>query len=508
MRRYIALIATFMLLLSGCGNKNVDYVGESDTGSESVTTDIREDTSSKKYISDRIEEEYGIPNGMIKFNADVVGLESYDKIPVVSVKTKHLSSEDMEEYARKIFDNGKYEVVNPKQFMSKGELSTRISEIDGEFNVIGTTPEEVESVDSEYRENYKYLADEYFRCQELLEGKSSGYFDNDWLFDGDGDPRYTDDVLGYVIIDKDREPFVNEGIKWYECPDNDEGTGVSVYYCVLDGKVNGEAATISFRRVGTSDDQSFDDMIFSVNKNLGYAPFDCPVYSEKLTLVTEDQGSSDNNSGMTYDEIKTLCEDYISGLNLNDFEINRIFDMPEGSLSCAFSEYDTSKKDGYVVILTRKIAGYSMPYTIRYALGTVSLNYDSENNLLHNTELESIQLFVKNGAVCGMRYKAPVEVTEIKENINVTSFENVKEVAVKCMEKNIAGTDISNLYISDIEIGYTRITDPENICKITYVPAVFFFRDEPVKKVADRDPFLVINAIDGSEIDYWGADLV
>ena len=89
MRRYIALIATFMLLLSGCGNKNVDYVGGSDTGKETITSDIGKDTSVDTDISDRIEEQYDIPNGMIKFNADVVDIIEYT-LPLDEVYRRNL----------------------------------------------------------------------------------------------------------------------------------------------------------------------------------------------------------------------------------------------------------------------------------------------------------------------------------------------------------------------------------------------------------------------------------
>ena len=455
-------------MFTGCGQKNVDYVASEETASvnagETIDNSGGEATSDEADVSQVVDDgavpkrvEETIENGghSIKINADVVGGNSYGNMPIVSLSPVSFSEEDMKRYAETLFDNGEYKIVFPEG-VDKESILNRKKELEAELNKAGLSYEEATK-----SEDYGYLAVELERINYELEN--------------------------FRDVPTNMPKYEDEGIKWYDYSSADYENKL----CYMEGLYGGDPAFLYF-----SNEDGTSSVRFGKKKNF-YTGYNV-VSTGSLFTFSKDGDNSQNAEEITTGDAKAMADEFMNKLNVTDLTATDVFDLDSDEM-CLYTKTgnDPTRCNGYAVYYSKVQNDLSIPFS---SMITDTYTVRGDNNEITALGNESLMVYIRGGEVRGFTYFSPMKTEGTTDVKNVTNFGSIKDIAIEALKKKQEERG-EDLYISKIEIGYARVSDPGDYTKMSLVPVIYFFEDDVIAGSAGATPLAVINIIDGSEIE-------
>lgn len=212
----------------------------------------------------------------------------------------------------------------------------------------------------------------------------------------------------------------------------------------------------------------------------------------------------DSLPSISLDEAKTLAQETINRVGLNDFQIADYGVALSGALAPLDVSYEDYPKC-YVIYFTK-----NYDYPVNYVSNKVISDYSAS----WNNEVCSV--YVDNLGIARVVYESPSkEIEKLNDSIELMPF---KEIMKKFEEQILINgatfqqqmpIEYQSLKIEKIELGLGRIKENEDFSQCLYVP-VWDFYGQWTTKYKDENEFtekelghsyLTINAIDGSIID-------
>lgn len=207
-----------------------------------------------------------------------------------------------------------------------------------------------------------------------------------------------------------------------------------------------------------------------------------------------------NNCSMTKEEAGQRAVGFCEELGLPAMAPVIIYDLER------WKEGGGAEYNGYVVELARGIDGTPADITLYF---DDPENRDEEMVLPYS--MEQVEIILSDEGILKVFYKGILTKGEMGEPVKLLSFDQVKEVLRKELEKEDveAGSKWEELWLT-----YMRVVDDGNTDKFCYIPVWKlgrYYRGRYMQDVPQNNIF--INAMDGSRIDlkdsgrvyYWDA---
>lgn len=425
---------------SGCGHrKEVDY--NIDQGSYADTLEAEPEAE----IPDRLQ--YDIISdvtGMnISVSADVIYNDQSEGMPVVKLSQKRFTSEDMQNYADLIFDEGTAELYVPAAYLNQQGLADREVRLLNEMGKLS---------DTEVKGYYSLLEAE-------LEEVKNAAADYD-----DSTPKKLDTVPEFFSDDE----MNIDGI------DDDRQYGI----CEFIGTVNEIPCQLTFMHDYAGESMTLLQRDYT----------DVRFYG-----ISSEEGQTENICSYTKEEAVEMAEEYLIKLGLGDFTVTRVLDARARNVE---SETDQNGSlDSYKIFFGRAVNGmstlYSELYSGRERLWGTSIEYG----------YEYIMVCVNDFGIVSLEYGNPMQVDEINTDSSVLlSFDKVDQIAKDYMQngQDLGNDDVGSLCINEVELGLGRVRGEDGAY---YLIPVWMYFDTDTDMIFQRDDILTINAIDGTLID-------
>ncbi len=451
MKRKTALVLVGVMLCSlmGCGKKDVDYSGATESANGEVAVESQTTVAESIVIPENAEYTITGAKGTIEVAAEIKVPEDYERCTVMELSRVVYEDEDIKAMADKIFDEGSYFLYMPYNEEAKAFLRDKL-----------TTASESAA--------------------------------NDW------DAK----TFEYVLAKFDEEDFFAasdesfEELKFYP----DHRTEEEVYFCDIFGAVDGRWYILSFQKDGNNCGYN----LLRWDRFVGYQLGDySPDSLEVRTMGNASTYTQEESEAMAMEFVKELGYEGYGLVQSNiAFFVSTLAENPE----MVQRDESISGIDGYDVYLGRKYNNYSMAYSsdswimgYLYLDGT-ELKFDKypvekfENS-------ECIRVYVDGQGICEMRVYNPMEeVGPMNDEIVFLPYDKVDSIAQDAMQ-SYADNNSGKIKIESIELAY-GIVDENG--KKALIPVWYYFGIDPLENegFVRRDALIMINALDGAVIEY------
>lgn len=200
-----------------------------------------------------------------------------------------------------------------------------------------------------------------------------------------------------------------------------------------------------------------------------------------------------NNCSMTKEEAGQRAVEFCEELGLPDMAPVIIYDLEQ------WKEGGGAEYNGYVVVLARGIDG--VPADI-----TLYLDDTENGEMVLPYSTEQVEIALSDEGIFKVFYKGILTAGEMGEPVKLLSFEQIKEVLRKELEKEDVEADSK---WEELWLTYMRVVDDSNPDTFRYIPVWKlgkYYRNNHMQDVPQDNIF--INAMDGSRIDIKGAGRV
>ncbi|MGI6008486.1 MAG: DUF6034 family protein [Ruminococcus sp.] len=169
----------------------------------------------------------------------------------------------------------------------------------------------------------------------------------------------------------------------------------------------------------------------------------------------------------------------------------------------------------YVFEVSRQISGIPCNYISEYE-GTLSYGGDGKE-YREPWKQENIRVIVNETGVVGFLWEYPPEIqSTINENVSILSYEEIKEIAKKQLQRSQTVNEYEMTFagekqieINKIVLGMMRVVKKDSADEYYYLPVWDFIgktkvrgsNEENTDKDTSAKSYLTLNAIDGSVID-------
>ncbi len=443
------------MLLTGCGKDKVEYVTETNTPTDSVSTDISMDSVAEKVGFDEELWEEAVDDSTVKRIYANVTVPDVTGMKVIDVEMlNHQEDPEAKENVLKAF--------------AEGEI---------------------------YRFDEGYIPKPYYQAD-------VDYYQS--VIDANGDN------MDEWVLERYNELFeiYNNAPDDYVVADDFEPNSYRIDYDNLN-------MLVSFRHYneyGTSNNsimftlEDTNSLVEEPNKNV---MVEYGAGGEYL--------SDDNRCTMTVEEAQEKAEDFVAKFNAGDFEVvgtEQIeFNVYYGELGGYTYTETENYYDGYVFHFFRSIDGVTVDGNIYHATSdAVDQALDAAGAELNESytytpvnSMEQITVFVNDKGVFDATYNSPVEIKEVvADNVNLLSYDNIKNVVIQEMQNKDYYQYVT---LRHMELTYFLWHDKIND-KYSIVPVWRASDDSPQTMLYESmffgygdTHFIVANAMDGSIIN-------
>ncbi len=441
------ILCIYVLSLTGCGKDKVDYVTESNTPTDGISTNISTGTLEEQIGAEDVwEEDIDIAKGK-KICAEVV-IPDASGMKVVNLERVSFDAEFKESFMNCLTDGPVYKYdyeYLPKEVIQKN--IDEIKELIADLEEQGYDPYNEES---EYYVWYLTLEAE----EELLEQAPEDYV-------------LADDYSGYTYL------FENDDVEYTV---NFMGDGSTLdRWIILDVKNPEE----------TIDESNYTGVFYETTGD--YTSMD-------------DDDININRCDITEEEAKKMALDFVSSMELGEFKIVGTEMM---SVYCTLEDGSAETfYYGYSFKLYRAIDDIEVdgndyinsPVTHEQYRESLT---DGYNRAYCYMCFEEIKIDVTDKGVVRMTYMSPHKYKEtVAENVNLQSFDSIKSVAV---EEISAKSYYEYDTMRCMELGYYNYWDEDT--ENTVVIPVWKLTTYDIGDCTPSDSYVLINAMDGSVIN-------
>ena len=452
------MVLVLMLTVSGCGKKEIDYVGNnvaSDTDSNSVTDEaeagmgISSGSFSEQIgAPERWEGEYqGNNSGMtgIDVLADVNldGVSGVNVYHTVGVKlTEEYKKNFVETLSEGIIYNYDDEML-PKPYW-QDLIECQQNEIDQAEDGMAMNPDDYDesyvnglyATLREYQEKYDAAPDDYMAASDFTgNAYKITYLGMDFLvlFNADDDSYVTDISLQLM----DTRDMLGDDV---------------------------EAQDFGFEWVGRDQIGTYTMGEFS------YQP-------------------GNNGYAREQDQLEQEVQTFLNGLGITGFSMAQNFNIE--FYTGPYEERESIGRDGCGMVLFKCMDGLYLcgqeyePET--YTSQEISLTYNRDR-------LERIELSINDKGVFGMTYYFPMEWTVQTENVEILSFDTIQAYLLQYAQE----LDTLHPTYTNIDLIYCIYSESTGSHEFMVVPAWRFYSNVSKRQFKYE---IMANAIDGSRID-------
>ncbi|MBE5943542.1 MAG: hypothetical protein E7258_01345 [Lachnospiraceae bacterium] len=386
------------MLLTGCGKDKVEYVTETNTPSDSVSTDISMDSVADKIGFDEELWEETVDDSTVKKICAGITMPDVSGMKVIDVEMlNHSENPELKENVLKAFAEGEIyrldEGYIPKSCY-QGAVDSYQAIIDANGNNID---EEYLDYGNELLEIYNQAPDDYVLAD--------NYEPNEYRIDHAG-------LNMVVTFEHSEEHNTNEILFLIEYTDD-----------LVDKQ--DENVTVEFGNGG-----------------------------QYLT--------DDNRCTMSVEEAQQKAEEFVEKFNAGDFVVVGIEQIAVYLYHGDVYTVPESYNDGYIFYFYRDIDGVAVDGNMydNEDARRQAVESTGSYNTTPIRSMEQITVFVNDKGVFGARYSSPLEIKEVvSENVNLLDYENVKTVVVQEMLKNEYHNYVTFRYM---ELTYFLWYDKEN----------------------------------------------
>ncbi len=461
-----------LCLFSGC-SKPVN---------ESESNDINSTTNAlhiSREVSDK--EEYVVAT----IDAEVIYPETTD-IPITTIKKHIFDSSDIQQFADNIYKGSEY-----YKLLDDSEYS-----LDQIVAAIESTNLQIDDLDdlynNEYIDYYHYI-DEIYACNARI--SKLNYYANSAPSEVVITP-----VLDFYDV---RSPFFDMNDSYFYDPNTDnltvteEGTETR---CDLEGTYNNLTCTLLF-----SPDNNF---------KLEIDTADTPVwkdytYSEIEIGLPESRHffSFDNNikneCSYSIEEVTNMCDAMLKTLGIANMAPMDISNLHVSSYNTSPTGYHYGVQTdtgycGYKLYYGKSINSINTNITSTIATGEYSAIYDKGAGNVYGSEY--IIFTVMDSGIISMVYNCPTEITNIESSSNtLLDLDSVLTFSDSYLldlyyDGNLGSSSVK---VSRIQFGLARTANTIYDDSFTLIPVWTFYDGNSFV------PLLVINAIDGSQMNVF-----
>ena len=453
MKRKIAigLVGLMLCSLIGCGKKDVDYSGATESLNGEVAVEGQTTVAQSIEIPETSEYTITGAKGTIEVAAEIKVPEEYEKCTVMELSRVVYEDGDIKAIADKIFDEGSYFLYMPYNDEAKADLRDKLT-------------------------------------------TASANAANDW------DAATFEYVLGKFedenFVSVSEESF--EELKFYR----DHRTEEEAYYCEVFGAIDGRYYLLSFEKNGNNCGMD----LLRWDRSVGYHLYDMNPDGMEVRL-------SGNASTYTQEESESMAIEFVKSLGYEGYELVQtnipffVSLLPEDLNNIKPGE-DITGIEGYDVYFGRKYNNYSIAFSSNsWIMGFPDFEadgmpaFDEGYGLEKFENTECIRVYVDSQGICEMRVYNPMEeVGPLNEEIVFLPYDKVDSIAQEEL-KTYADANSGKLKIESIQLAYGIVDDNG---KKALVPVWYYFGVNPLENsdFYQQKAVLMINALDGTVITY------
>jgi len=445
----VGLVILMLCSLIGCGKKDVDYSGATESANGEVHVESQTTVAQSIEIPENIEYTITGSKGTIEVAAEIKVPEEYEKCTVMELSRVVYEDEDIKTMADKIFDEGSYFLYMPYNEEARANLRDKL-----------TTASENAANEDETK---------------IFEAKLTSFNDEENL----------------VEIDE-----TYEELKFY--PDHRKED--IEYFCQVFGTIDGRGYLMTFEKDNKNSSLNLRRWDSSVEFQLA----DTPADGVDMNLA------GGNSCTYSQEECEELAREFVKKLGYDKYDVAQTNNahFAKGLKGNPYYEGEfvldpVQEIDGYNVYLGRSYNDYFMVYSSENWISIV-MDEKHHNDEYHAEEFENtecVRVYVDSQGICDMKIYNPLkEEGPLSEEVGFLPFDKVDSIAQDEM-KTYTDANSGRLKVVGVELGYGIVEDEG---KKALIPVWYYFANDPTASSTfyQRNALFMINALDGTVITY------